>query len=234
MINFENTKIIKLNKKQPRNIQKSYRQIVVFYQISCYYMIQITCMQYLKCLKEENMINERIIKKLKQTNISANEDKTRVRVRDLWKISSKAKKHAVEETAGISRATIYRVYNTGSISAKLVVPMAQNFNVDPNFLIGKIDRPGECTEEILVDFLKDLGYEKLLAAEAEKQLLAEQKQEAAPVEEAVYTESNESFSAADLNLADMHLLLQALLLREKAGVEDAVIKVAALRELLLS
>jgi len=183
------------------------------------------------------MIDEKIIKKLKQSNISANPAKTRVRVRELWKTSSKAKKHIVEEAAGISRATIYRVYNTGSISAKLVVPMSQNFNVNPYYLIGKIDTPGDCNEEILVEFLESLGYEKLLSTEAEK--ARKYAKDTAPMYPMVGVEvkaamGSPAVEAKDLTLADLHLLMQSLLLREKAGIEDAVNKAAALRALLLS
>ena len=181
------------------------------------------------------MVNERIIKKLKQTNISANQDKTRVRVRELWKTSSKSKKYAVEETAGISRATIYRVYNTGSISAKLVVPMAQNFNVDPRYLIGETDKPGECNDELLVAFLTDLGYSKLLNTEAERaNMIENEKNQIAFNENVEDLKSSNTFNADDLTLADLHLLMQSLLLRERAGVAEAVNKAAALRALLLS
>jgi len=194
------------------------------------------------------MINERTIKKLKQTNISEDTDKTKVRVHQLWKASTKAQKQAVEEAAGISRATIYRVYKTGSVSAKLVAPMAYNFNVDPNYLIGKSDTAGECTDEILNEFLKDLGYGKLLASEPIKAKKRKEKTfntttdtTTGTTKKAEKQESAElSFAAApsikpeELTLADLHLLMQSLLLREKAGVEDAVNKAARLRALLLS
>jgi len=179
------------------------------------------------------MINERIIQKLKQTNIAVNPEKTKVRVHKLWKSASKAQKSAVEEAAGTSRATIYRVYNTGSISAKLVVPMAQTFNVDPHFLIGKTDEENECNDSILLNFLSSLGYSKLLGTEIEKtkKPIKEKIAEKAlpPVESAP-----PAISASELSLSDLHLLMQSLLLREKAGVEEAVQKAAKLRTLLLS
>ena len=174
------------------------------------------------------MINERIIRKLKQTNISENPGKTKARIRELWKTSSKSKKHIVEETAGVSRATIYRAYNTGSVSAKLVVPMAQNFNVDPYYLTGKTDQIGECTNEKLVKFLTGLGYGNLLNTEAEKRPGGA----FSNVPEMLPNSSD--FNVEDLTLADLHLLMQSLLLREKAGVEEAIKKVAMLKALLLS
>ena len=178
------------------------------------------------------MINERVIRKLKQTNISENPGKTKARIRELWKTSSKAKKHIVEETAGVSRATIYRAYNTGSVSAKLVVPMAQNFNVDPYYLTGKTDQIGECTNEKLVKFLTGLGYGNLLNVETEKRPAGTFSGGLGVMPEIIPNSSD--FNVEDLTLADLHLLMQSLLLREKAGVEEAINKVAVLKALLLS
>jgi len=184
------------------------------------------------------MISERIIKKLKQTNISQDAGKTKTRVHELWKASSKAQKNAVEEAAGISRATIYRVYNTGSISAKLVVPMAQNFNVDPNFLTGRTDAQGECSDELLADFLKELGYEKLLSGEEKSRRRRRSKvsasEAAEPTEVPVLTAPSAAVSADAFTFDELSLLVQSVLLREKAGVPDAVAKAAKLRALLLS
>lgn len=184
------------------------------------------------------MISEKIIKKLKQTNITNDPEKTKVRVHELWKASSKAQKHAVEEAAGISRATIYRVYNTGSISAKLVVPMAQNFNVDPNYLTGGSNAKGECTEELLLEFLTKLGYEKLLTDIEKGRKRTKGKAQAIDQIENEIDDMETSEAPVDgaggLSFEDLSLLLQSLLLREKAGVEDAANKMAKIRALLLS
>ncbi|MCL2399833.1 MAG: hypothetical protein FWC91_08865 [Defluviitaleaceae bacterium] len=181
------------------------------------------------------MIDEGVIKKLKQTNVSTNPTKTKKRVYELWKSSSKAKKRTIEETAGISRATIYRVYNTGSVSAKLAVPMSQNFNVDPYYLIGETDIASECTEEILIAFLKGLGYEKVLNDAFKKQEKDDDEtMQGVANAEVKFQNTFPEISANDLTLADLHLLMQSLLLRERAGIEDAVKKAAKLRGLLLS
>ena len=195
---------------------------------SIYFIRTCLTQQLSSSFKEEDMINERVIRKLKQTNISENPVKTKARIRELWKTSSKAKKHIVEETAGVSRATIYRAYNTGSVSAKLAVPMAQNFNVDPHYLTGKTDQMGECTNEKLVKFLTSLGYGNLLSIEAEKHPAGT----FGTASEIISNASN--VNAEDLTLADLHLLMQSLLLRERAGVEEAIRKVAMLKALLLS
>ena len=195
------------------------------------------------------MINEAVVKQLKQTNISKDPEKTKARVYELWKASTKAQKSLVEEMAGISRATIYRVYNTGSISAKLVTPMAQTFDVDPDYLTAKTDSKGECNEEILINFLNDLGYDDVIKTEmkkakrrkprkiapvaAVKRAAKEKVADLVPVAKAPAFVS-ENLTAENLTAEDLQLLMQSLLLKEKAGSADAAAKVAELRALLLS
>lgn len=186
------------------------------------------------------MINERIIKRLKQTNISTDPEKTKVRVYELWKASTKAQKNAVEEMAGISRATIYRVYNTGSISAKLVTPMAQNFNVNPDYLIAKTDEKGEYTDEIVIKFLTDLGYEDVLKSELKtrKRKPREKSLGMLPSRVSDMGRTLEPIAApescAEVTAEELQLLLQSLLIKEKAGSAVAVAKAAEVRALLLS
>ena len=182
------------------------------------------------------MLNERMIKKMKQTNISEDKGKTKVRVEELWKAATKSQKQTVQDIAGISRATIYRVYNTGSISAKMVAPMAQTFNVDPNYLTAKTDEKGECTDEVLVTFLTDLGYGKVLA-DAAKGRRRTSKPVGDDYEDSMDTDSIEDsvcYDDAELNLTEIYLLIQALLLKAKSGSPDANSKVARLKALLLS
>lgn len=112
------------------------------------------------------MLSADIIQKLKRTNISADAEKTMQRVKELWKTASGEEKDAVEKSAGVTRPTVARVYGTGSISVKLAVPIAQTLNVSPFYLTGESDEQGECTEESLAEFLKEYGYEELLAEQA--------------------------------------------------------------------
>ena len=77
----------------------------------------------------------------------------------LWKKASKSQKHAIEEDAGVARATLYRIYKTGTISAKLAVPMAYHMDVNPHYLTGETDEPGNtCTEAMIMDFLQSQSY----------------------------------------------------------------------------
>jgi len=171
------------------------------------------------------MIDSTIVQRLKQTNISRNGEKTAQRVQQLWKAATKEQKNAIEESAGISRATIYRVYNTGSVSAKLVTPMAFNFNVNPKYLTGETDDKGECDLETVVEFLTKLGYGNLLTPELLNANRADLSSD---------DDEDLDYDDAELTLDDINLLVQSILLRERAGVNDAQSKASKLRALLLS
>ena len=111
------------------------------------------------------MLDANFIQKLKQTNISIDGAKTKERVEKLWKVAATEQKEAILELAGVIAATIYRVYRTGSISAKLAVPLAQTLNVNPFFLTGQEDKPGEFSDEALRKLNTALTNEHLRRAE---------------------------------------------------------------------
>ena len=177
------------------------------------------------------MIDERLIKQLKQTNISKNTAVTKERINEIWKSATKMQKSRVELISGVSRATIYRVYNNGKISAKLAVAIAKVFNVDPYYLTGMSNKLSRCTNQTLYKFLTDLGYKNLpIKSNEETGEEAEVSNDAAaPEPKSAVAETN-----ADLTSEDIQTLIQSLLIREKAGVKSAVDKMAKLRELLLS
>jgi len=180
------------------------------------------------------MIDTNVIQRLKQTNISHDVEKTQKRCNELWKAASRSQKHAIEEDADVARATLYRVYKTGSISAKLTVPMAQHFDVDPDYLIGATDEPGKCTDEKLEGFLKNLGYDYLFPFKTgTENAKSVENLDDAEIDDIISNIDSDS-TAADLGIDDLNLLLQCLLLREKAGVRDAMDKASKLRALLLS
>ncbi|GHU60519.1 hypothetical protein FACS1894171_2080 [Clostridia bacterium] len=108
------------------------------------------------------MLNQEYIKNLKRTNVSADPDKTKERIEALWKPAPKEIKDKIEKLAGVVRTTIYRCYHTGNVSAKLVVPMAELLGVDPFYISGETDEQGECTDQLIEDFLLAKGYSKLL------------------------------------------------------------------------
>ena len=109
------------------------------------------------------MFNTEFISQLKQSNISADGEKTKAHVQEVWKAAKADAKKATIKLAGVSINTVYRVISTGSLSAKLAVALGQTLNVDPSYLTGETDEHGECSDTLIKDFLKKHGYGKLLA-----------------------------------------------------------------------
>jgi len=103
------------------------------------------------------------LQSLKRTNISQDADKTMQRSKDLWKGLKLVQRNAIKELAGISSQTVYKVYNTGGISIKLAIAFAQTLGINPQYLTGESDEPGECTDAIIRKLLLKHGYQKLVA-----------------------------------------------------------------------
>ena len=112
------------------------------------------------------MYNADFIQHLKRSNISVDGEKTKERVEKLWKSATSELKTQIEQDADCSRASIYRIYSTGSISAKMAIPFAQKLNVDPYYLTGETDENNGYKEETIDRFLRDKGYSKLLNGSA--------------------------------------------------------------------
>ena len=191
------------------------------------------------------MISENIVRRLKQSNISKHPEKTKRRVMKLWKAASRLQKRLIEQMAGTSRATIYRVYKWGNVSAKLVVPMALKFNVNPFYITGEVDEIGECTDGLLMEFLVKLGYGEMVEIENDKRRLTREKIEQAREEAGkdnnfllsstiLRNDSDITIKSDDLTLNELQLLMHSMLIRERAGIEPAVENAAKLRALLLS
>ena len=105
------------------------------------------------------------IQKLKKSNVSKDAEKTKARFQELWKDATKPQKAKVLADAGIVRATVYRIYGTGVISAKLVIAASQIFNISPYYMTGEADEPGEYSLDVAKDFLVGRGYEKLVRSQ---------------------------------------------------------------------
>ena len=103
------------------------------------------------------------IKSLKQVNISVDAEVTKQRVEQVWKSAKNATKNDVVALAGCAKNTVYRVFSTGSVSIKLAIAIGQVLNVNPFYLTGEADEPGEFTEALLLQILEQHGYKKLLA-----------------------------------------------------------------------
>ena len=111
---------------------------------------------------------------LKQVNISVSPEKTAQRTEQLWKSQSNAKKKELTEFAGCIATTFHRIYKTGAIHMKLAITLAQGINVNPYYLTGEADEPGEYSDALLVQLLEQHGYKSL----------AEELMPPAPAEEA--------------------------------------------------
>ena len=106
---------------------------------------------------------QELVSKLKQSNISKDGDKTKARVKPLWKAASKDKRETILSLADVKEVSIRRAYTTGSISAKLAAAISRTLNVNPYFLTGQVDEAGKYSETLLVELLKEHKYDKQLA-----------------------------------------------------------------------
>lgn len=183
------------------------------------------------------MLSETIIRKMKQTNISVNPEETKQRVKNLWKSATSDEKAAVEALAGVSRSTVARIYKTGSISAKLTIPIAQTLNTDPYYLTGESDERGAYTDSTLQSFMQEHNYGELLTEQKQldkKTSRAAKTTPKPPQEEpeckAEVTDSDAMQSDSvpqefldNMSEDDLILLLRSVLLRAKAGGKNAEI-----------
>jgi len=200
------------------------------------------------------MLDNTIIKQLKQTNVSADSEKTAQRVEALWKSAKNVQKKEVCELADSAVSTIYRVYNTGHISAKLAVALAQVLGANPFYLTAESDEQEGSGDAVLREFLTAHGYAALLpesepepkrrraprtrrvkeeAEEAEEEMEAEV--EAAVLEAAIEAEIEDEIEAEaeaeieiELDDGDILTLIHALHLKAACGAESAA---AALKKL---
>jgi len=194
------------------------------------------------------MVTLALIQQLKQSNISKDGPKTSARVQEIWKAASAAQKQAVCELSGSAKATVYRIFKTGGISAKLALALSQVLNLDPRYLTGEVDGRGEYAEADVTKFLSRLGYDKLLsdqekAARVAQRELTRQKKEApppaAPAEEAPAAAAEEKAASKEapaneiVTNEDILVLLQALEIRAKAGIPEAKQLLGQIKILLL-
>ena len=203
------------------------------------------------------MLNESLIQQLKQTvNISTDAEKTKQRFKAVWKAASAAEKKAIEKSSGVSHSTLYRVCNTGSISARIIAAASQMLNVSPYYLTGEADEPGESSEPILREFLEKLGYQDLLAqsesepkpqrarkkraVKTEKPPKAKISKDKHPADEIVVIEENivitpdASSFFDEFAEEDIILLLRSVKIRAKARMAGAAKQAGELKRILLS
>jgi hypothetical protein len=104
------------------------------------------------------------LKKLAPANISKDSAKTQERIKELWDPSSKEQKDALKKIANITQAqTIRNIVNSGHISARMALLLAQTFNVSPFYISAETDEAGEYGDALESAFLEQ--YKPKKAAE---------------------------------------------------------------------
>jgi len=202
------------------------------------------------------------IKSLKQVNITVDAEKTKARVEQVWKSAKNAVKNDVVALAGCAKNTVYRVFDTGSLSIKLAIAIGQVLNVNPYYLTGEADEPGDFSEALLLQILKQHGYKKLLeeiappAAEEVVKPKRKYTRKAKPVVEDAAPEpepepqpepapepepepvpevaEEPAPPPVDLPEEDLQALLHTLVILDRAGIVAAKEKLARVKGILVS
>jgi hypothetical protein len=112
------------------------------------------------------MVTPELIERLKQVNVSKDKDKTAERVKSVFGSATRKQKAAIEKLSGQKRTSIYRVFKTGSLNAKILLPIAKTLNISPLYLTGESDDIGKCSDAQILSFLDAHGYKNLSVLEA--------------------------------------------------------------------
>lgn len=104
------------------------------------------------------MVTPDLIAQLKQVNVSRDKGKTQERVKSAFSAASRKEKQAIEKLTGQKRTSIYRVYKTGSISAKILLPIAEILDITPYWFTGETDEREACSDAIILSFIEAHGY----------------------------------------------------------------------------
>ncbi len=176
------------------------------------------------------MVTAELIAHMKQVNVSLDKDKTAERVKNAFFPASRKAKHDIERLSGQKRTSIYRVAKTGSITAKIVLPMAEILNISPFWLIGESDEAEPCSDSLIHKFLDDRGYKLDKSAKTPRKPRARKEEGTAlppvttPEDENVLSVTITLSNTPQMQKAVANLdedvagqLLQALYLRADAG-----------------
>ena len=196
------------------------------------------------------------IKDLKRSNASIDPAKTKQRAEELLRPAKMKEKQAIRELAGVTTQVLSNIYRTGNLSIKMVIAISQMLNVDPFYLTGEADEPGEFTDEALRALLLKRGYRAFVASlelpEKKKRPYTRrtQAEDAAPpraeeevpeepeveVEEPTLPEpeAQTPIECVALDEADLRLLLDAATLKAKAGPAAAKERFEQIKQLLLA
>jgi len=202
------------------------------------------------------MLNTTQLQQLKRTNISKDAGKTKQRAKDLWKGLKLVQRQAIKDLAGVSSQSIYKVYNDGGISVKVALAFAQTLNINPLYLTGEADEPGECSDAIVRELLLKYGYQKLVAEiklpEVKPEKRKYTRREKPEAEEAPADSSDEDDASAEgttdlpdpvpqlppgsdaLTADDLQQLVVALYVQAKAGISCSKEKLDQIKLIIFS
>jgi len=194
------------------------------------------------------MLSTAQLQQLKRTNISKNPEKTKQRVTELWQGLKIKQKQAIRELAGITAQPIYRTQETGTISARLTLAIAQSLGVSPLYITGEVDEPGECTEALIRDLLLNHGYRNLVASmepvkrkytrrekpESEEVAAEEIVAEDVPDEETPVAEVQLPPGSDAMTSEDLQQLVFALYVQAKVGIANSKEKLDQIKRIIFA
>jgi len=196
------------------------------------------------------MLDTAQLQQLKRTNISQAPEKTKQRVTELWQGLRIKQKQAIRGLADITAQPIYRTQDTGTISARLAIAFAQSLNVNPFYLTGEVDEPGEYTDAAIRALLLKYGYRALIASmeipeakpakrkyerHAKPEAADESAEGPAPAEEAAPAPVAQLPSGSgELTAEDLQHLIFALYVQAKAGIANAKEKLDNIKLIMLA
>lgn len=104
-------------------------------------------------------MKDAFLSKLKRKNISADGEKTKTRVNELWENSSKSGRHDLIIATGHGIYKMIKLMSeSGHITAKTVILLSRHLEANPFYLTGETEERGNYSDELLKSFLLKLGY----------------------------------------------------------------------------
>lgn len=99
---------------------------------------------------------------LKRVNVSKDREKTKVRAKEAWSSLSRAEKNAIFDQTGVVKGTLYRIFSTGVITMKLLLPLARAAGFNPFYITGESDARSGFTDEAVLEILKAHKYKTIV------------------------------------------------------------------------
>jgi len=165
------------------------------------------------------MLSSGVIKSLNSKNVSHNPVITKERLVELWEKASKQQK---EKAVNLGAYTDVRSFNktrsSGYISVRMVLALAITLNIDPFYITAHSDEKETCTEENINRFLEMSGYGNIIETCSESPTKKEVLDFVSSRMDDLTTQVRQAI--ASITNEELVTLLQAYLIRAKAGNED--------------